>query len=56
MIILMKSRRMRWAENVARIGRIGVHIGYCWESRKERDFGKTKTYVKYEGTVVLLLN
>jgi hypothetical protein len=43
---------MRWAENVARIGRIGMHIGYCLESRKERAFGKTKTYVKYEGTVV----
>jgi hypothetical protein len=33
----IKSRRMRWAEHVARMGRRGMHIGYRWESQKERD-------------------
>jgi hypothetical protein len=31
-IRMIKSRRMRWAEHVAR-----MHIGYWWESQKERD-------------------
>jgi hypothetical protein len=35
-ITMIKSRRMRWAGNVARMGRRGMHIGYCWESQKER--------------------
>jgi hypothetical protein len=30
------SRRMRWAEHVARMGRKGMHIGYWWEIQKER--------------------
>jgi hypothetical protein len=29
-IRMMKSRRMRW-------GRRGMHIGYWWESQRERD-------------------
>jgi hypothetical protein len=29
-IRIIKSRRMRWAENVARMGRSGMHIGYWW--------------------------
>jgi hypothetical protein len=33
----IKSRRMRWAGHVARMGRRGMHIGYWWESQKERD-------------------
>jgi hypothetical protein len=33
----MKSRRMRWAGHVARMGRRVMNIGYCWESQKERD-------------------
>jgi hypothetical protein len=33
----MKSKRMRWAGHVARIGRRGKHIGYWWQSQKERD-------------------
>jgi hypothetical protein len=35
-IIMIKSRRMRWAGHVARIGARGMHIVY-WESQKERD-------------------
>jgi hypothetical protein len=27
-ITMIKSRRMRWAGHVARMGRIGLHIGY----------------------------
>jgi hypothetical protein len=34
---MIKSRRMRWAGHVARMGRRGMHIGYWWESQKERD-------------------
>jgi hypothetical protein len=34
---MIKSRRMRWARHVARMGRRGMHIGYWWESQKERD-------------------
>jgi hypothetical protein len=30
-IRIIKSRRMRWA------GRRGMHIGFWWESEKERD-------------------
>jgi hypothetical protein len=34
---MIKSRRMRWAGHVARMGRRGMYIGYCWEIQKERD-------------------
>jgi hypothetical protein len=27
---------MRWAGHVARIERKGIHIGFWWESQKER--------------------
>jgi acyl-coenzyme A synthetase/AMP-(fatty) acid ligase len=38
-IRMIKSRRMRWAAgHVARMGRRGMHIGYWWESQKERDY------------------
>jgi hypothetical protein len=36
-IRLIKSRRIRWAGHVARLGRNGMHIGYWWESQKERN-------------------
>jgi hypothetical protein len=36
-IRMIKSRRMRWAGHVARMGRRGMHTGYWWESQKERD-------------------
>jgi hypothetical protein len=39
-IIMIKSRRLRWAGHVARMGgRRGMYeyIGYWWESQKERD-------------------
>jgi hypothetical protein len=35
-IIMIKSRRMRWAGNIARMEEIGMHIGYWWESLKLR--------------------
>jgi hypothetical protein len=34
-IRMNKSRRMRWAGHVARRGRRGMHIGYCWENQRE---------------------
>jgi hypothetical protein len=34
-IRMIKSRRMRWAGHVARMGRRGMHIGYWWENQKE---------------------
>jgi hypothetical protein len=33
-IRMIKSRRMRWSGNVARMGRRGIHIGYWWERQK----------------------
>jgi hypothetical protein len=36
-IRMIKSRRKRRARHVARMGRRGMHIGYWWESQKERD-------------------
>jgi hypothetical protein len=41
-IRMIKSRRMRWAGRVARMGRRGIHIGYWWESQKERPLGRPK--------------
>jgi hypothetical protein len=34
---MIKSRKMRWAGHVARMGRIGMHVGYWCEIQKERD-------------------
>jgi hypothetical protein len=36
-IRIIKSRRMRWAGYVARMGRRGMHIGFWLESQKERN-------------------
>jgi hypothetical protein len=33
---MINSKRTRWARHVAPIGRI-MHIGFRWESQKERD-------------------
>jgi hypothetical protein len=34
---MIKTRRIRWAGHVARMGRRGMHIGYWWGSQKEGD-------------------
>jgi hypothetical protein len=34
---MAKSRRVKWTRHIARKGRRGMHIGYWWESQKERD-------------------
>jgi hypothetical protein len=36
-IRMIKSRRLRLAGHVARMGRRGMHIGYWWDIQKERD-------------------
>jgi hypothetical protein len=36
-IRIIKSRRMRWAGYVARMGRREMHIVFRWESQKETD-------------------
>jgi hypothetical protein len=35
-IRMIKSRRMKWARQVIRIGIREMHIGFWWESQKER--------------------
>jgi hypothetical protein len=40
---MIKSRRMRWAGNVARMGRRGMHIGYCWgKPERKRALGRQR--------------
>jgi len=37
MVRVIKSRRMRWAGHVARMGEEGGCIGSCWGNRREGD-------------------
>jgi hypothetical protein len=34
---IVRSRRMRFAVHVARMGGRGMHIGFSWAKQKERD-------------------
>jgi hypothetical protein len=36
-IRMIELRMMKWTRHVARMGRRGMHVGYWWESQKERD-------------------
>jgi hypothetical protein len=36
-IRMIKTRRMRWAGHISRMGERRMHIEYWWESQKERD-------------------
>jgi hypothetical protein len=36
-IRMINLRRMRWAEYVARMGKRGMHIGFCCEDQNRRD-------------------
>jgi hypothetical protein len=36
-IRMIKSRTMKWAGHVARMGRRGIHVEFYWESQNERD-------------------
>jgi hypothetical protein len=36
-ILMIKSRRMRWPWYLALVGRGGVHTGFWWGNLKERD-------------------
>jgi hypothetical protein len=42
-MIRMNESRMMLAGYVARIGRRGMHIGYCWKARRKETTRKTKT-------------
>jgi hypothetical protein len=39
----IKSRRMRWAGHVARMGRTGTRIDYCGKARGKEATRETKT-------------
>jgi hypothetical protein len=34
-ILMIKSRRVRWAGHIVRMGRRGMHTGFCCENQKE---------------------
>jgi hypothetical protein len=42
-IRITKSRRMRWAGHVARMGRIELPTGYCGKARRKETARKMKT-------------
>ena len=44
-IRLTKSRRMRWAVHVARMGRVEVYIRFWWGNLRVRDHLETQTYL-----------
>jgi hypothetical protein len=50
---MIKSRRIRWGEHVARMGRTGMRIGFWWESQKERDH---QVDLDVGGRLILKLN
>jgi len=35
---VIKSRRMRWAGHVERMGKGEVHTGFCWGNLREREY------------------
>jgi hypothetical protein len=37
---MIKSRRMRCAEHIGRMGRRGMRIGFWWEGYKETDISE----------------
>jgi hypothetical protein len=39
---MTKSRKIRWAGHVARMGMRGMHIGYWWESLEGKNYYKDK--------------
>jgi hypothetical protein len=41
-IKIIKSRGMRWVRHVAQMGEMRTHIGYWWESQREKTSRKTK--------------
>jgi hypothetical protein len=41
-IRIMKSRRMRWAGHVARMGRSGMHIGYWGKPEGKSPLGRPR--------------
>jgi hypothetical protein len=46
-IIMIKSRSIRWAGHVARMGRRGMHIAYWWESQMERDHWEDQNVLRW---------
>jgi hypothetical protein len=34
---MFKSRKIRWTGPVTGMGRRGMHIGFWWESQKQKD-------------------
>ena len=46
---VIKSRRMRWAEHVAYMGkRRGIYTGFCWENLRERPRHRWEDIIKMD--------